>query len=95
MLSSFNLVNPSREFFAIEAYQAVAIINAFPGIDLTPQAERAAEQAVERNEPGTMAAVRNFERKRRPPLNFLEMGIPIARRPHRALSVQGECRASR
>lgn len=70
-------VNPAREFFGIDPDRAIAIINAFPGQDLTPQAERAVEQAVEASEPGTLAAVQAFERKRRPPLNFVEMSIPI------------------
>lgn len=70
-------VNPSREFFAIAEHRAVAIINAFPGEDLTPQTERAVEREVEAAEPGTMAAAKTFEKKRRPVLNFDEMGIPM------------------
>ena len=70
-------VNPAREFFAITPERAIAIIDAFPGQDLTPQTKRAAEQAVEASEPGTLAAVREFEKKRRPPLNFIEMGVPL------------------
>ncbi len=70
-------INPSREFFSIAPERAVAIINAFPGQELTPQTEQAVERAVEAAEPGTMAAAREFERKRRPPLNFYEMGIPM------------------
>ncbi|WP_313039330.1 GIY-YIG nuclease family protein [Sphingobium yanoikuyae] len=70
-------VNPSREFFSISEHRAVAIINAFPGDDLTPQTERAVEREVEAAEPGTMAAVKSFEKKRRPPLNFEEMGVPL------------------
>lgn len=70
-------VNPSREFFAIAAERAVAIINAFPGLELTPQTERAVERVVEAAEPGTIAAAREYERKRRPPLNFDEMGVPV------------------
>lgn len=70
-------VNPSREFFAIAEHRAVAIINAFPGEDLTPQTERAVEREVEAAEPGTMAAAKTFEKKRRPPLNFEEMGVPL------------------
>lgn len=69
-------VNPSREFFSIAPERAIAIINAFPGQELTPQAESAVEQAVEASEPGTLAAAREYERKRRPPLNFEEMGVP-------------------
>lgn len=70
-------VNPSREFFSIAEHRAVAIINAFPGTDLTPQTELAVEREVEAAEPGTIAAARTFERKRRPVLNFEEMGIPV------------------
>lgn len=70
-------VNPAREFFGIAPERAIAIINAFPGQDLTPQSELAAERAVEACEPGTLAAVRAFEKKRRPPLNFVEMGVPL------------------
>ncbi len=70
-------VNPAREFFSITPERAIAIINAFPGQDLTPQTERAVEQAVEASEPGTLAAAQAFERKRRPPLNFVEMGVPV------------------
>ncbi len=70
-------VNPSREFFAIGAERAVAIINAFPGEDLTPQTEKAVELAIENSEPGTLAAVQKYERRRRPPLNLVEMGVPI------------------
>lgn len=32
---------------------------------------------MEESEPGTLAAVREFEKKRRPPLNFVEMGVPL------------------
>lgn len=70
-------INPSREFFAIAEHRAVAVINAFPGEDLTPQTERAVEREVEAAEPGTMAAAKTFEKKRRPPLNFEEMGVPL------------------
>ncbi len=70
-------MNPAREFFAVEAYRLIELINAFPGQDLTPETERAAARAIERSEPGSLAAARSFERKRRRPLNFVEMGIPV------------------
>lgn len=70
-------VNPAREFFSVAPERVIAIINAFPGQDLTPQTERAVEQAVEASEPGTLAAAWEFQKKRRPPLNFVEMGVPI------------------
>lgn len=70
-------VNPVREFFSVDAYRAVTLINAFPGHDLTPQIEHDAEREVESAEPGSLAASRNYASKRRPPLNFVEMNIPI------------------
>lgn len=70
-------VNPAREFFTIAPERAIAIIEAFPGLDLTPQTERAVEREVEASEPGTLAAAKAFEKKRRPPLNFVEMGVPL------------------
>lgn len=70
-------VNPAREFFSIAPERVIAIINAFPGQDLTPQTERAVEQAVEASEPGTLAAAKEFEKKRRPAFNFIEMGVPL------------------
>ena len=62
-------VNPAREFFEIEVHRVVVLINAFPGEDVTPQVEQAAEREIERSEPGAFAAERSF-RQRRPPLNF-------------------------
>lgn len=53
----------------------MAIINAFPGEDLTPQTERAVEREIEKAEPGSNDALRRFAKKRRPPINFLEMGL--------------------
>src|SRR3990167_3796148 len=69
-------VNPAREFFEIEVIRVIALIRSYPGTDLTPQVERAAELEIEKDEPGAFAAETKF-RKRRPPLNFVEMGIPI------------------
>ncbi|WP_298127162.1 GIY-YIG nuclease family protein [Brevundimonas sp.] len=71
-------VNPSREFFTAEAFRLVELVNAFPGTDLTPETEAAVEREIEKVEPGAYAAERSFEqKKRRPPLNFEEMGIVI------------------
>ena len=70
-------VNPAREFFAIDAYRAVALINAFPGRDLTPQAEQAAEREIERAEPGAVQAARLYNRGHRPDLSFSDIGVPI------------------
>lgn len=69
-------VNPSREFFTEEAFRLVELVNAFPGVDLTPETEAAVEREVEKTDPGAYAAERSFEqKKRRPPLNFEEMGV--------------------
>ena len=74
-------INPAREFFEIEAFRVVALVNTYQGTDLTPQVEAAAEREIERAEPGSLAAENNF-RKRRPPLNFEEMGVPIGAQLH-------------
>lgn len=71
-------VNPAREFFSIEPFRLVELLNAFPGVDITPETEAAAEQEVKKDEPYAYDAERSFEqKKRRPPLNFEEMGLEI------------------
>lgn len=71
-------VNPAREFFSVEPFRLIELINAFPGTDLTPEAEAAAEREVKKDEPRAYEAERSFEqKKRRPPLNFEEMGLAI------------------
>lgn len=71
-------VNPAREFFSIEPFRLIELLNAFPGDDLTPEAEAAAEREVKKEEPRAYEAERSFEqKKRRPPLNFEEMGLSI------------------
>ena len=67
-----NRVNPRREFFKIEADQAIAILKLLHVSDATD--EVAAQQ------PGSIApeeiAASSAYKKRRPPLNFREMNIP-------------------
>jgi hypothetical protein len=70
-------VNPQREFFAIDAHRAVVLVNSYPGSDLTPETEAAVEREIERDEPGSVAAAKRYSGTRRPPQNFVEMGIPI------------------
>lgn len=71
-------VNPAREFFSIEPFRLIELLNAFPGTDLTPETEAAAEREVKKEEPRAYEAERSFEqKKRRPPLNFEEMGLTI------------------
>lgn len=66
-------VNPSREFFEIDPEQAVAILRLLGTEDVTPDIKRANDAEVDIV---SKEAVKNFI-KRRPPLNYLEMGIPI------------------
>lgn len=60
-----------REFFNIEADQAIAILELFEAIDLTVDVIRRGEETAA---PEDIAAT-NKARKRRPPMNFLEMGL--------------------
>jgi hypothetical protein len=69
-------VNPAREFFQIDVHRVVQLIKSYPGTDITPQVEAAAEREIERVEPGAVKAEAIYS-KRRPPLNFLEMAIPL------------------
>jgi len=64
-------INPKREFFEIDALQAIAIIKLLETEDVTPKVGKQAEQidAVE------VEAGKVFAQKR-PRLNFSEMGIP-------------------
>ena len=60
-----------REFFNIEADQAIAILELFEAIDLTVDVIRRGEETAA---PEDVAATKKA-RKRRPPMNFLEMGL--------------------
>lgn len=66
-------VNPKREFFAIEASQAIAILKLLHVQDATNEIE---------NQPTTIAIAQSEVdagtrlKKKRPPLNFTEMQIP-------------------
>lgn len=67
-----NRINPKREFYEIEALQAIAIIKLVQIADVTPNVAKEAEvvDLVERE------ASKAFNKKR-PRLNFTEMGIPM------------------
>ena len=65
-------LNPSREFFEIEAYQAQSLLQAWPGEDVTPQVNAESDEL----DASDRAAVNRF-RQRRPNLNFVEMGIQV------------------
>jgi len=65
-------INPKREFFEIEAEQAVAVVRLLEIDDVTPQIKKESEQI---DQPSREAGERL--RRRRPSLNFVEMGIQL------------------
>lgn len=70
-------VNPRREFFQIDAAQAVAILKLLhvPGVsDVTDEIEHQASEA--QPQEAEVQAAREFK-ARRPNLNFDEMGVPF------------------
>lgn len=67
-----NRVNPKREFFSIEADQAIAILKLLHVEDATKELDAVPTQIAEQEiEAGAHFAAR------RPNLNFVEMGIPV------------------
>ncbi len=67
-----NRVNAKREFFDIEAAQAIAIIKLLQIEDVTPNVNREAERIDHADREAGEAYA-----KKRPRFNFREMGIPI------------------
>lgn len=66
-------VNPKREFFRVDPDQPIGILKAFNVVDVT--ATISSEVAATTS--ATEQESKDQLRKRRPPLNFEEMGIPI------------------
>jgi hypothetical protein len=66
-------VNPRREFFEIDPDQAIVILRLFAKKDVTPAVTEEINKSVSAAE---KEASENYK-KRRPPLNFTEMGIPV------------------
>ena len=66
-------VNPRREFFDIEPEQAIALLELMAIENLTPEFRAEAEQV----DVEAKAAADKLKRSRRPPLNYLDMGIEI------------------
>ncbi len=66
-------VNPRREFFQIGPEQPVALLRVFPGNDVTPTVNSSLESGLSQSD----RASANRIRRQRPPMNFLEMGIPV------------------
>lgn len=65
-------INPKREFFRIEPEQAIVILRLLQKDDATAEVS----QQAERLDPESIAAAEQM-RKRRPNMNFQEMGIPV------------------
>ncbi len=71
-------INPNREFFTIEPEQAIVILKLLEKPDVTSIVTSEVNQKI--NESTTESdkkAGDKLERQKRPPLNFIEMGIPI------------------
>lgn len=66
-------VNPKREFFEIEAAQAIAIIKLMEIEDVTPKVAREKEEVDEVDREAGEA----YARKKRPRFSFGEMNIPV------------------
>lgn len=66
-------VNPKREFFEIEASQAIAIIKLMELEDVTPKVANEKEEVDEIDRDAGVA----YARKKRPRFSFSEMGIDI------------------
>jgi hypothetical protein len=66
-------INPKREFFRIEPDQAIAILKLFQEEETTTEVNR---HTPSQTDPESLAAGEQL-RKRRPNMNFVEMGVPI------------------
>lgn len=66
-------INPRREFFQIDPEQAISILTLLGSDNVTPQVN-AENEKIDKTD---RDAGERLKKKRRPPLNFEEMGIPI------------------
>ena len=66
-------VNPSREFFELDESQAIAILQLITNEDVTP----IVSDELEKVDEVSKVAGKKYQNKRRPPLNFIEMGFSI------------------
>ncbi len=65
-------INPGREFFEISPVQAAALLKVIGFEDVTPEVKEANKSI-----PEAELSASETLRKRRPNLNFVEMGIPV------------------
>ena len=66
-------VNPSREFFDIDESQAIAVLKLIANEDVTPIISKELDKVDEVSK----KAGKTYSRSKRPPQNFVEMGIAI------------------
>lgn len=66
-------VNPKREFFSIEAEQAIALLRLMEIEDVTPQVQQEADSV----DADAKSSAERLKRSRRPVMNYLEMGLPV------------------
>lgn len=66
-------VNPKREFFTIEPEQAIGLLELMAVEDVTPVVQKQAESVDVEAKP----SIEKFKKGRKPPLNFLEVGVPV------------------
>jgi len=66
-------VNPKREFFEIDPDQAIVILRLFAKRDVTPTVSEEINKSISVAE----KEASDHYKKKRPPLNFSEMGIPV------------------
>ena len=69
-----NRIHPQREFFSIEPEQAIAILELLKTTDITSNINDEINKSTSQID---REAGENLKRQRRPPLNFVEMGLPI------------------
>ena len=67
-------INTNREFFQIEPERVIAVLKLVAVGDVTPQVEGYLSENVSLEE---KASATKMKSSRRPPMNFVEMGIPI------------------
>jgi hypothetical protein len=72
-----NRIHPQREFFSIEPEQAIVILELLKTADITSNIN---DEINRSTSPIDREAGENLKKQRRPPLNFVEMGIPIGSR---------------
>ena len=65
-------INPKREFFEIESFQAIAVLRLVATDDVTPEIQKEAAKVDVESHAGAKKL-----KSRGPRLNFAEMGIPV------------------